>query len=212
MEEKRKDPQQKKGSETRMNMEAHNNNKNKENNELTAKGENKQTIDSRQDRVCLSREEYEHLCSEAQKAKEFYEKCLRIQADYDNARKRLERERQEFIKFAQFNIIQDFLAVLDDFERAFESAKQTKDIEKLIRGLEMIGKDLYSLLKKYGVEEIDAQNKAFDPQFHEALMQEERSDVPENTVIEVLQKGYKLHDKLLRPAKVKVSKMGQKKE
>ncbi len=158
------------------------------------------------DQVLLSRGEYEHLASEARKAKELFEKCLRIQADFDNARKRLEREREEFIKFAQYNIIQDFLAVLDDFERAFSSAKEARDIEKLIQGLEMIGKDIYSLLNKYGVEEIEAEGKAFNPEVHEALMQEERDDVPENTVVQVLQKGYKLHDKVLRPARVKVSR------
>ena len=169
--------------------------------------EEKRSVEEEKE-VILSKEQYEHLCSEAQRAKELYEKCLRIQADYDNARKRLAREREEFIKFAQFNIIQDFLAVLDDFERAFASAKETKDIEKLIEGLEMIGKDLSSLLRKYGVEEIEAEGKAFDPALHEALMQEEREDVPENTVVQVLQKGYKLHDKVLRPARVKVSKRG----
>ena len=156
--------------------------------------------------IVLSKEEYEHLSSEARRAKELQEKCLRIQADFDNARKRLEREKEDFIKFAQFNIIQDFLSVLDDFERAFASAKETKDIDKLIEGLEMIGKDIYSLLNKYGVEEIEAEGKIFNPEFHEALMQEETNDVPENTVISVLQKGYKLHNKVLRPARVKVSK------
>ncbi len=158
------------------------------------------------EKVVLTREEYEHLAQEARRAKELYEKCLRIQADYDNARKRLEREREEFIRFAQFRIIQDFLAILDDFERAHSSARSSRDIEKLIEGLEMIGKDLYNLLRKYGVEEIEAEGKAFNPDLHEALLQEERKDVPENTVIAVLQKGYKLHDKVLRPARVKVSR------
>ncbi len=168
--------------------------------------------EAQREEVVLSKEEYEHLAEEARKAKELYEKCLRIQADYDNARKRLEREREEFIKFAQFRIIQDFLAVLDDFERAYESAKSSRDIEKLIEGLEMIGKDLYNLLKKYGVEEIEAEGKAFNPEVHEALMQEERDDVPENTVVAVLQKGYKLHDKVLRPARVKVSRRPEEKK
>ncbi len=168
--------------------------------------------DSREEEVVLSKEEYEHLAQEARKAKELYEKCLRIQADYDNARKRLDREREDFIKFAQFRIIQDFLAILDDFERAYESAKTSLDIDKLIEGLEMIGKDLYNLLRKYGVEEIEAEGKAFNPDLHEALMQEEREDVPENTVVAVLQKGYKLHDKVLRPVRVKVSKYPSDKE
>ncbi len=160
----------------------------------------------RDDEVILNKQEYEHLISEAQKAKMWYEKCLRIQADYENAKKRLEREREDFIKFAQFTIIREFLQVLDDFERAKESACKTKDVDALIKGLEMIGKDLYSLLQRYGVKEIEAEGKAFNPEFHEAMLQEERSDLPENTVIEVLQKGYIMHDKVLRPARVKVSK------
>ncbi len=162
--------------------------------------------------VSVAKEEYERLKEQAQKAKEYYEMCLRIKADYENARKRLDKEREEFIKFAQYNLIKDFLSVLDDFERAYHSAKATPDIDKLIQGLEMIGKDLYSLLRKYGVQEIEAEGKAFDPDYHEALLQEEREDVPENTVIEVLQKGYMLHDKVLRPARVKVSKGKVKEE
>ncbi len=169
-------------------------------------GQEKNASDQKEAVVSVSKEEYERLKEQAQKAKEYYEMCLRIKADYENARKRLDKEREEFIKFAQYNLIKDFLSVLDDFERAYHSAKTTPDIDKLIKGLEMIGKDLYSLLRKYGVQEIEAEGRTFDPTYHEALLQEEREDVPDSTVIEVLQKGYMLHDKVLRPARVKVSK------
>ncbi len=155
--------------------------------------------------VSISREEYEELLKARDERKEWQELAARIKADYENARKRLEREKEEFIRFAQYNVLKDLLSVVDDFERARSAAVETQDIESLVKGLDMIGKDLQSLLKRYGVEEIDAHGRKFDPELHEAMLQEETEDAEPFTVLEVLQKGYKMHDKVLRPVRVKVS-------
>ncbi len=159
----------------------------------------------------ISKEEYDALLKDREEKKEWQELAARIKADYENARKRLEREKEEFIRFAQYNVLKDLLAVLDDFERAHSAALETGDIESLIKGLDMIGKDLHSLLKRYGVEEIDARGKKFDPELHEALMQEDNAEEEPFTVLSVLQKGYTMHGKVLRPARVKVSVASEEK-
>ncbi len=160
--------------------------------------------------VTLSRDEFEALQAQAEKAQENWDRCLRQQADVENLRKRLERDRQDFIKFANEELIFDLLNVLDDLERTVELAQHKhEDLSAFLKGVEMILAHLYELLKKYGVKPIDAQGKVFDPHFHEALMQAFDQTLPEHTVLEEMQKGYMLHDRVIRTAKVKVSKQGQ---
>ncbi|MCM8831056.1 MAG: nucleotide exchange factor GrpE [Candidatus Omnitrophica bacterium] len=140
-----------------------------------------------------------------------WDKYLRSCAEFENIRKRLEREKQEAIKYANEGIIVELLNILDDLERTVSLAENNKNLEVFLKGIEMVLAHLYELLKKYGVRPIEAQNKSFDPNLHEALLQEERNDLPEHTVIEELQKGYLLHEKVIRTAKVKVSKKGSSK-
>ena len=157
--------------------------------------------------VSLKEVEYLKLQEEANKAKEYWDRILRLQADFENTRKRLEKEKQDFLKFANEGIIQELLNVLDDLERTVELA-QTKhqDLPAFLKGVEMILAHLYELLKDNGVRPIEAQGKIFDPNLHEALMQVENKDVREHTILEELQKGYLLNDRVIRTAKVKVSK------
>lgn len=157
--------------------------------------------------VTLKESEYLKLKEEADKAKEYWDKLLRLQADFDNTRKRLERERQDFVKFANEGIILELLNVLDDLERTVELAQsQHQDLSNFLKGVEMILAHLYEMLKVYGVKPIEAQGKLFDPHYHEALMQVENKDLPEHTIVEELQKGYLLNDRVIRTAKVKVSR------
>lgn len=157
--------------------------------------------------VTLKESEYLKLKEEADKSKEYWDKCLRLQADFENTRKRLEREKQEFIKFANEGIILELLIILDDLERAVVLAESKhQDFPAFLKGAEIILAHLYELLKEYGIKPIEAQGKIFDPAFHEALMQVEDATMPEHTVIEELQKGYLLNDRVVRTAKVKVSK------
>ena len=157
--------------------------------------------------VSLKEEEYLKLKVEADKAKEYWDRLLRLQADFENTRKRLEREKQDFVKFANEGIILELLNILDDLERTVELA-QTKhqDLSAFLKGVEMILAHLYEMLKEYGLKPIEAQGKLFDPHLHEALMQIEDKDKPEHTIVEELQKGYLLNDRVIRTTKVKVSK------
>jgi molecular chaperone GrpE len=170
-------------------------------------GEEKKEEKIEEKTVTLTQEEYSKLKQDSEKAKEYSDKILRLQADFDNIRKRSEREKQEFIKFANEGLIAELLNILDDLERAVELAESKhQDLPVFLKGIEMILAHLYQMLKEHGVKPIDAQGKIFDPHFHEALMQVEDKNMPEHTVLEEMQKGYLLNDRVLRTSKVKVSK------
>ena len=170
--------------------------------------ENKEQTETKEAKIIsLKESEYLKLKEEADKAKEYWDKILRLQADFENTRKRWEREREDFIKFANESIILELLNILDDLERTVELAQsQHQDLTAFLKGVEMILAHLYEMLKEYGVKPIETEGKLFDPLYHEALMQVENKDLPENTVVEELQRGYLLNDRVIRTAKVKVSK------
>lgn len=157
--------------------------------------------------ITLKEPEYLALKEEADKAKDYWDKILRLQADFENSRKRLEKEKQDFIKFANEGIIAELLNILDDLERTTNLAESKhQDLPAFLKGVEMILAHLYQMLKEYGIRPVEAEGKLFDPNLHEALMQVENNDLAEHTVVEELQKGYLLNDKVIRTAKVKVSK------
>lgn len=155
--------------------------------------------------IVQSLEEIERIKAEAEAARD---RLLRAAAEYDNLRKRLEREREEAMKYIAERIVLDIIPILDNLERAIKSAKsdQNKNFDALLQGVEMIHKQMLNVLEKYGVSVIEAQGQPFDPRVHEAIMQIPSPDHPENTVVEEFEKGYMLHDKVIRPAKVIVSK------
>lgn len=159
------------------------------------------------DTVTLKACEYNELKEAAEKSKDIQDKFLRSQADFENMRKRLEKDRQEFIKYANEGILLELLNVLDDLERTINLAEDKhEDLNAFVKGVEMILAHLYDMLKQYGVKPIEAEGKVFNPHYHEALMQVENKDLPEHTIVEVLQKGYLMHERVIRTAKVKVSK------
>ena len=160
----------------------------------------------KKNKMLLSFDEFQALKESSVKADEYLDKLLRIQADFDNYKKRLDRDKTEFIKFANEGIIIQILNIVDDFDRAVEAGKSKHDFDVLYKGIEMIHKDMKEFLEKYGVKEIKANGKPFNPNEHEAMMQEESSEYPEDHVVEELQKGYMLNGRVIRPAKVKVSK------
>ena len=166
--------------------------------------ENKKT--HKKNKILLNFSEYESL---KEKADEYFDKFLRIQADFDNYKKRLDKEKKDFIKFANEEIIIEILKILDDFERAVKAGKSKHDFDVLYKGVEMIHKDMKEFLKGRGVEEIEAKGKSFNPHEHEAMMQEETEEHPEDHVVEEFQKGYLLNGRVVRPTKVKVSKKPQ---
>lgn len=173
------------------------------------KKENNRQNENKQEKkvITLSESEYLKLKEEAEKSKEYWDRLLRLQAEFENARKRWEKEKQDFIKFANEGVILELLNILDELERAVELAQtQHQDFSAFLKGIEMILAHLYELLKEYGVKPIEAIGKTFDPHYHEAMMQVEDKDVPENTILEEFQKGYLLNERVIRTAKVKVSR------
>jgi molecular chaperone GrpE len=138
-------------------------------------------------------------------ASEWKNRYMRTLADFENFRKRTERDKQDFQKYAMANVMRDLLPVLDNFDRALDHAEEGDDFHK---GVLMIYKQLYDILQKHGLKPIEQSGVAFDPNIHEGVMREEDTSVPSGTVTAILQKGYFLHDRLLRPAMVKVSSGG----
>jgi molecular chaperone GrpE len=150
------------------------------------------------------------LKAQAAKAKEHWDLLLRTTADFDNFKKRAARERQDAIRYANESLLQKLIPVLDSFDMAANATAAVNSTEganqSLQAGVSMILTQLRSALAESGLEEIEAANKPFDPNFHEAVAQQETGDVPEGHVVQQLRKGYKLRDRLLRPATVVVAK------
>jgi molecular chaperone GrpE len=153
-------------------------------------------------------EEIAELKAQAAKAKEHWDLLLRTTADFDNFKKRAARERQDAVKYASESLLQKLIPILDNFDMAFSAAAAAKDSanQSLQAGVSMILSQFRNALTEVGLEEIEATGKAFDPNFHEAVSQQETADVPEGQVVQQLRKGYKLRDRLLRPATVIVAK------
>ncbi len=130
---------------------------------------------------------------------------LRKQADFENFRKRMFREKEEAIKFANSNLIMDLIPIIDDFERAIRSGEDSQDFSSFHQGIELIEKQFIGMLdRKWGLKRFDSGGDDFDPERHEALLMEESDEVEKPKVVEDFQKGYMLHDRVLRHAKVKV--------
>ncbi|MDM8517738.1 nucleotide exchange factor GrpE [Desulfobacterales bacterium HSG16] len=132
---------------------------------------------------------------------------MRVSAEFENYKKRSLRDFEGFKKFANESLIKDLLPVVDNLQRALESSESNESPDNgIIEGVSLTLKEILKLLEKYSVRQIEAVGTAFDPNLHEAAMQEEVEDKPHNTVLKEFQKGYTMHDRLLRPAMVVVSK------
>lgn len=134
------------------------------------------------------------------------DQILRKQAESDNYRKRILREKEDSIKYGNSNLLMDLITIIDDFERAIKSTQDSSDAESFHSGIELIEKQFVSMLdRNWNLKRMVAVGEEFDPQLHEALGMEESSEYENQTVIEDYQSGYILHDRVLRPAKVKVA-------
>lgn len=156
----------------------------------------------------IAPEQLEELKARAAKADENWERLLRTTADFDNFKKRAAREKQEAIKFANEALIQKVIPVLDNFEMALAVApsSSTEGLKSLQEGVAMIHSQLRNVLAESGLEEVNATGQAFDPNLHEAVSQQESNEVADGQVLQQLRKGYKLRERLLRPATVIVAK------
>lgn len=136
----------------------------------------------------------------------FRDLALRSQADFDNFRKRSAREREEAVKYANATLLERLIPILDNFELGLGAARQSAESSPILAGMEMVAKQISDFLTDSGVQPIDAVGQKFDPNIHEALAQEESAEVEEGHVIRQLRRGFKLKDRLIRPANVVVSK------
>jgi len=148
-----------------------------------------------------------------QEAKENYDRLLRVSAEFENYKKRASRDLAELRKFANQSLIKEMLSVIDNLELAMNSTNGHKTIDQgLLQGLDMTHKEILKVFEKFNVKPIEAKGQIFDPTYHEAVMQEETDEAGENTVINELQKGYLIHDRLLRPAMVVVARSKESKD
>lgn len=158
-------------------------------------------------------ENYEQLKKQLEDAKQKtaqeHDRLLRLSAEFENYKKRMNRQMDDLRKYANETLLKDLLTVVDNLERALTTSREKTGettTDSLIEGVEMTLNEILKILSRYQVTPIDALGRPFDPVFHEAVMQEETQDQPENTVINEFQKGYMIHDRLLRPSMVVVSK------
>ena len=146
------------------------------------------------------------------KVKSIEEKLLRTLAEMENQRRRFEKEREEAFEFGGFNFAKESLSLIDNIDRAIESFKNDEkikkgnDLNKIIDGIEIVKKDLVSIFKKNGIDSINCINEKFDPNFHQAMLEIENSNKEPGTVVQEIQKGYMMKDRLLRPSLVGVAK------
>ncbi len=156
----------------------------------------------------LSPEQITELQTRATKADEHWERLLRTTADFDNFKKRAAREKIEAAQYANFSLIQKLLPVLDNFEMALAAAQnaQGDKLASFQSGVVMIQQQLKAALTETGLEKIDATGQPFDPNLHEAISEQESTEVAEGRVLQQLRKGYKIKDRLVRPATVIVAK------
>ena len=136
------------------------------------------------------------------------DKYVRLLADFDNFRRRAHKDRQDVIQYGHENLVKDLLSTVDNLDRAIEHAHQDDGggLASLLEGVELVQREFYAVLAQHEVHAIDAEGSEFDPSLHEAMAQVQGDSAPPNSVIEVLQKGFRLRDRLLRPARVVVAK------
>ena len=160
------------------------------------------TLDDEQLRqVCLER-----YCSDCPELARKQDELLRVLADTDNFKKRLTREKEEYLKFATEGVLADLLPILDNLDLALVHGRENPACKDLVQGVEMTRAVFLDSMKRHGLELVGAEGQPFDPALHEAVGQESRDDMDEGSVCRLLQKGYRLKDRLLRPARVLVSR------
>jgi len=171
----------------------------------------KLTIEMLSNELQSLKEEFDARTKELEEARDRH---LRLQAEFENFRRRTLKERQESLQYGHQNLVKDLLAVVDNLERAVEHAQQNSgaDLQGILQGVELVQRELLAALGKHGVKRIEAADQPFDPAYHEAMGQVATDAVAPNTVVQVLQTGYLLNDRMLRPARVMVARAADDKQ
>jgi molecular chaperone GrpE len=160
------------------------------------------SVDELQDEIERLRTE---LGEEKKRADEEHDRHLRALADFSNFRRRHSEEAKQSMQFASQELILKVLPVIDNFQRAIDAAEQTHSFESLVEGVRLTLRQLGDILEREGVQQIKSVGEQFDPAYHEAVMRVETDEYPENTIIDEFQPGYIQHDRVIRPAKVRVA-------
>lgn len=150
-------------------------------------------------------EDLEKLRTRAEERDQYLDLLKRTQADFENYQKRNQREREQERRYMHRGLALDLLPAIDNLERAMQAAKQAGETGSLVQGIAMVQSQILSALQKNGITKIEAQGQTFDPNLHQAVMQQPSSDQPANTVVQVLEQGFMIHDRVLRPARVIVA-------
>ena len=180
--------------------------KEKEAPERPSEGEGK----PEEEKIEVPRAEWERLREEC---RQWQDRALRFAAEVENLKKAVKREKEEFFKYALEQVFRELLPSIDNLERALEAAEQSRDAKALIDGVALTLKGLIQAMEKFGLKQFEvALGEAFNPHHHEALHLEETEEHPEGTVVRVYQKGYRLHDRVIRPALVAVAKRPAREE
>ena len=164
-------------------------------------------VEATEQDICFTREEIQTMMADLdeknRQTEELNGRLLRLQADFDNFRRRSRLEKEELSQVVASNVIKEILPVLDNFQRALATA-QSEENTQLMTGVELVYRQLITTLEKFGLEPINAVNSQFDPAWHEAVMRVEDPSQPDGLIVEELQKGYKVQGKVVRPSMVKV--------
>lgn len=161
--------------------------------------------------VLVPKEEYDELVAGSKEKEHAHDRYLRAHAEFENLRKRVEKEKGEFLKYAKEEFIAEFMPILDSIEMASKHIASSKDAKALQEGIAMIEAQVRKFLKGLGVEKVKAVGEKFDPHVHEAMEVVEAPDKEENIVVEELKAGYTLNGKLIRPAGVKIARKKEEK-
>ena len=159
-----------------------------------------------EEQVTVSKKEYEELKAKAGESDGLHDKLLRVNAEFENAKKRMEKEKLDFLKYANDSLICEFLPIADNLEIAEKHIKEAKDFKAVQEGVDMIQLQIQQFMKDLGLERIKAVGEKFDPHVHEAIEVEESNDKDDGLIVGELKPGYKLNGRLIRPASVKIIK------
>jgi len=168
--------------------------------------ENKDQTKKKKVMVKLSDDELKGLTQKAAERDEYHNKWLNVHAEYENTRRRMEKEKFDYRKFANEDIIAQLFPIVDNFDMALLAMDTAKDKEAIMDGIKLVQKEFHKVLEERGVEKIETKGKEFDPNFHEAVCAEPTTEYPDGMILEEIRTGYTLNGRLLRPAQVKVAK------
>jgi len=170
------------------------------------KGPRKKKVARAEKKVEILLNELEALKTKAREREQFLDQLQRTTADFVNYQKRAQREAQEWQRYAISDLVAELLRVLDHFQQALQAAEENRDFDKFVQGVKIVEGDFLKVLEQAGLEPIEALGRPFDPALHEAIAQEATDAYPPGTVSQQMQKGYKLHGRVIRAARVVVAK------